>query len=654
DKMTGLIEGDHIYQYRAWDKAGNMSERSERIRLDRTLPTFGNITYSVAPVTKYTNGDYILDTTGGVAGYHEIKVFGEIPTISIAVQDKPGEGVNVSSGLWKLTYKKTTLNRDGEPDGGSQTVTVNLLGQGEDGTVKITLPENWRGTITDMTLFDQAGNTVSVGDIGEVLVDTTPPVVRDTSNGKIYLGDDKANNTSGDNNYREPLEEDKWYTTDYLSEKNITRIWASITDNFNISSYRWLINGKEIKKTSYSSGTAQYAVYIPDLATYTGVNTVTLEVTDKAGHVTTESATIKIKGPEGSKVAEQTPAAVCDYPADAIAHLAPDTQYALTVDGTTYNVTTDGQGMIPFELPISGGSTKDICGKTVSIVKKGDGTNTEDSAAQSLTINERPDQLEDGKATVIPELLQDADDAQINMTIDSGNSYTWEYSTDDGKNWKEVPENGTITNLPKGDILLRAKAKANTSDSANNGYPHGKQSTQNIKPGTGTITVQYDWNRGGGSTDFYTTKDGYGYKRTLDKPSEPSRSGYEFMGWYRLPSDYQPGGSTDKAWRFDGTDNAQIVGELLGTDRTEYEKHYDTANKVYKVTLYAGWRENVAPTLTPVLKDGSNNTLTDTSKWYPDLSINLTYSDNVGVTKLYGKKDSGSYTELTGNGIGNG
>ena len=647
-KMTGLIEGDHIYQYRAWDKAGNMSERSERIRLDRTLPTFGNITYSTEPVIKYTNGSYISDTA--YSSYHKIKIFGEVPTISIPVQDKPGEGVNVSSGLWKLTYTKTTLTvAAGEQDGEPETVTVDLIGQGEDGMVEITLPENWRGTITGMTLYDQAGNTVSVGDIGEVLVDTKPPTIRETSNGKIYLGNDKLNTA---NDYREPLE-DKWYTTDYLSEKNITRIWGSITDNFNVSSYRWLVNGKEIKKSVYPSGTGINAVYINNLADYTGVNTVMLEVTDKAGHVTTESATIKIKGPEGSKVAEQTPAAVCDYPADAIAQLAPNTQYALTVEGTTYNVTTDGQGMIPFELPISGGSTKDICGKTVSIVKKGDGTNTEDSAAQSLTINARPNATAVNSAEVKAELLKDADDAQISLTL-SG-TQTWEYQVPNSGTWTTAPAGAdgkvTITNLPKGEIKLRVKAQANSADNTNDGWPHGETGARNIDSNAGKIMVQYDLN---GGTSGPTDQTGYGYKSTLKKPSNPSRAGYEFMGWYQSTSDYQPGGSTDKAWRFAGTENAQIVGELLGTDRTEYEKHYDTASKTYSVTLYAGWRENVAPTLTPVLKDGSNNTLTDTSKWYPDLSINLTYSDNVGVTKLYGKKDSGAYTELSGNGIGNG
>lgn len=680
-KMTGLIEGDHIYQYRAWDKAGNMSESSQRVRLDETKPTaVGDITYSAEPIVLYTKGWSVSSTEQ--QDYHPIRIFDKATTISIPVQDKPNTGVNVSSGLWKLTYMQTTLNANGTENTDSErtgTQTVDLTTQGTDGVAKITLPEDWRGTITDIKLYDKAGNYKELDDIGDVLVDAEPPkITHYTSHlDDFFLSDE--------NYYSECHEsvKDGWYTTDELNQKGLSRLWAGMQDNKGVAHWRWLMNGKEIN-SGPSSGWGGFGRYTSwtirdESGSYIcpGVNTFTLEFTDYAGHVTSESVILKISGDPSNPVAEQTPAAACDYPADEIAQLAPNARYAITSGGKTYTVTTDAQGRIPFVLPASktGDAEVDLCGQnstpnTISIVKKGvtEGSveRSRDSAKQELKINARPAAPNVTNSDIIPELLADADDAQININI-RDDSYTWEYragSAGDSGNWKDAPaasgDKSTITNLPKGDIFIRAKAKANTSASANDGNPYGKTQTVTIQPGTGTITANFDLNAGGDSTASFTTGKGaqqqteLHYKGTLTEPNDPTRDGYEFMGWYQSENAYQPGGSRDAAWRFD----TQTVGEILGTDRSAYEGSYNSTTQTYDVTLYAGWRENIAPTVKPTLKTtaggGGSSTVTDTDKFYTDLSIDLSYSDNVGITKLYVKKDSGTYTELKGTGIGNG
>lgn len=97
----------------------------------------------------------------------------------------------------------------------------------------------------------------------------------------------------------------------------------------------------------------------------------------------------------------------------------------------------------------------------------------------------------------------------------------------------------------------------------------------------------------------------------------PSQEGYEFCGWY------------DNAG-YTGTPYTKIGAEEYG-DKTCYGYFKD----VQKPELAASVESNVSP---------------NTKGWYntDQIRIALSYSDNKGVTGLYGKVDDGGYEEIPG------
>ena len=97
----------------------------------------------------------------------------------------------------------------------------------------------------------------------------------------------------------------------------------------------------------------------------------------------------------------------------------------------------------------------------------------------------------------------------------------------------------------------------------------------------------------------------------------PSQEGYEFCGWY------------DNAG-YTGTPYTKIGAEEYG-DKTCYGYFKD----VQKPELAASVKSNVSP---------------NTKGWYntDQIRIALSYSDNKGVTGLYGKVDDGEYEEING------
>ncbi len=639
-----FLQGINTYRYKAVDAAGHESEIKEgTLRFDSGKPTVGSITISPEPTPIWVSDDYYQHVyTTQKDGTTPVKVFKEPPTITIPVAD------NVS-GLWKLTYKKTSMNWK-RAIIKEETLEVDLRGQGKSATVPITLEPNWRGTLTEIQCYDLAGNILAIDDIGEIIVDTTPPIVRYF----YYSRYDSSANLS--------IEEDKYY-----DKNEVKSVWAmvgdigmsNVTDTIGsgVRSYEYTINGvKTGFKTDWDRGIETGVVGTSQVAgnsnpnaqreRFAGVCTVTIRITDYAGNVTTQSQIIKFAGKE------DTPGAGCNYPQDTLTGLSPNTAYVLTVpsgSNTTYTFTTDAQGEIPFILPkdITGGTDVDLCGQIIGIVKKGNGNETQDSDAQTLTIAARPPAYTN-HINIEAELLKDADDAQISITINADGK-TWEYKTPDGE-WTDVPTDGTIKNLPKGSILLRAKAKAQTTTTPDDGYPHGIDSTHQISEGAGTITVAYDLNYSGAPTQGKPAdQSGLTYKSKLTEPAAPTREGYTLVGWYHKGYGWQDDSSkpADTAWHFtdEGNVQANIVGDILGTDRAKYEA-YSTKDSsgVYHVTLYADWRDNSAPALTAALTDSKDNT-----KWHNALTVDLTYSDNVGVTKLYAKQDSGAYSELTVN-----
>ena len=92
------------------------------------------------------------------------------------------------------------------------------------------------------------------------------------------------------------------------------------------------------------------------------------------------------------------------------------------------------------------------------------------------------------------------------------------------------------------------------------------------------------------------------------------KEGYVLDGWYR-------DNTFTRVWHFTGEANEDPLTE--------------------DVTLYAKWRDVAKPELEAVPADHK-----DAGKWYRELAIQLTYSDNEGVTGLSVQKDGGAYTEL--------
>ena len=153
-----------------------------------------------------------------------------------------------------------------------------------------------------------------------------------------------------------------------------------------------------------------------------------------------ESRSITLTAFTGTK--ENTPSAVVDYIAEKLTGLTPDSRYA--VNGS--DIAANQAGEIAVE--------EGWLGTTVSLVKKGNGTTTNDSDAQSIVLAARP-----GAPVVAGhnESMQGKNDGKI-----TGTTAEMEYSTDNGGTWNSCTATET-TGLAPGTYLMRKKAVANTS-----------------------------------------------------------------------------------------------------------------------------------------------------------------------------------------------
>ena len=154
---------------------------------------------------------------------------------------------------------------------------------------------------------------------------------------------------------------------------------------------------------------AEVTFTIPASEIPTGITEIKITAKDNAGNETAKSITIKVKGPE------KQPAAEIDYREEELTGLVPNGVYS--IDGTEY--TADQQGHIPI---IEG-----WFGNTVSIIKKGNGSETTDSPAQSLPIPARP------AAPDAPELSV-RDDKSITLKTITGAQYRL---ADGTGNWQD-------------------------------------------------------------------------------------------------------------------------------------------------------------------------------------------------------------------------
>ncbi len=134
--------------------------------------------------------------------------------------------------------------------------------------------------------------------------------------------------------------------------------------------------------------------------------------------------------------AETTPTAVVDYAAEKLTGLAANKSYA--VNGT--NFTADTSGKI--------GIANAWFGAAISLVKKGDGVTTNDSAVQSLSLTARP---------AAPACAVTQPSASSATGSISGIKASMEYSADAGANWSDGNDQN-VTGLAPGTVLIRVKA----------------------------------------------------------------------------------------------------------------------------------------------------------------------------------------------------
>lgn len=131
-----------------------------------------------------------------------------------------------------------------------------------------------------------------------------------------------------------------------------------------------------------------------------------------------------------------TPNATVDYENEKLTCLTSDAAYTVN----SANVTADGDGKIAIQNA--------WFGTTISLVKKGNGTSTIDSAAQSITLAARP-------AAPACTALQPS--ASVATGTVSGITTAMQYSTNGGTSWTDGA-GADVTGLNPGTVLVRVKA----------------------------------------------------------------------------------------------------------------------------------------------------------------------------------------------------
>ena len=386
-----VTDGEHTYRFKAKDAAGNESEESDlfTVKLDKSKPKIGELTYE----NKSKNFlDWIIGKKSMI--------------IHVPVTD-------TGSGVDKISYTQTPKNADGTLDSGSaKTETAEI----KDGEAKIAFDKDFRGIIT-ITCTDKAGNaadsvTIGTEGAGGVIVEDTPPTI--TTNAKTGYYDTPT----------------AIQVTVKDDPKNaISAGIASIT-------YKAGENGTKQTVTVGTNALQTESTFtIPASEIPTGITEITVTATDNAGNEAAKTFTIKVKGPE------KTPAAEIGYREEKLTGLTAGGKYI--IDGTEY--TADADGCIPLK--------EGWFGTTLSIIRKGNGSETTDSPAQSLSIPARP-------AKPAPAGVDVTAPGGTGKLTDLTVGTAYEVSTDGGRTWVShtADGNGQITGLAPGTYTVRVKA----------------------------------------------------------------------------------------------------------------------------------------------------------------------------------------------------
>ena len=389
---TPVPEGEHTYRFKAKDAAGNVSEESVVFTVKLDR------TKPVIGTPTYEN-EVHLNLWHWIIGKKSM-------IIHVPVTD-------TGSGVTEISCTLTPKDADGNLDGSKAAEKKAAV---KDGEAKITFDKDFRGTIT-INCTDAAGNkadSVTVGaDAGGVIVEDTAPEI--TTDAKTDY-------------YDTPTEI-------HVTVKDDTQ--NAITAGIAAVKYKVEDGTEQSVTVNTSALQAQVTFTIPASEISTGVTQITVTATDNAGNEATKRFTVKVRGPE------KQPAAKIDYREEKLTKLVPGEKY--TVDGTEY--TADGEGRIPIK--------EDWFNSTVDIVKKGTGSETTDSPAQSLPIPARPE-----KPAPTGVDVNTAGGAGKLTGLTAG--VTYEVSTDGGKTWvgQTADGSGEITGLAPGSYTVRVKAGA--------------------------------------------------------------------------------------------------------------------------------------------------------------------------------------------------
>ena len=403
-EFTETVTGDHTYYFMAKDAAGNTSEDSEgfRVLLDNANPVIGELTYE----------NETKDFLDWIIGKKSL-------IIKVPVTDE-------GSGVEQISFCLTPV--DGVT-GGGQSGTADV----KKGEAAITFAEDFKGTIT-ITCTDAVGNTadsVTIGmSGGGVIVEDTAPQI-------TVLADRSEPDTEATQTNGTALSSGYYVSAPALLVTVKDHMENAVTAGIESITYRVGDDTKKSVSVATNALQEQVAFTIPASEIPSGATTIQITAMDNAGNETSKFITVKVRG------VEKTPAATIDYPAEMLKNLEPGAKYQ--INETIYPA--DKEGCIPID--------ESWFDTTVSIVKKGIGSDTSDSSAQSLAIPARP---QTPMPTGVDVSMSGGTGKLSGLTAGT----VYEISTDGGKTWETKTEtangSGEITGLAPGSYTVRVKA----------------------------------------------------------------------------------------------------------------------------------------------------------------------------------------------------
>ncbi len=504
--FTALQQGDHTYTFRAEDAAGLSATTDEvRVKLDTVQPDLGAVSYNEGYVNLW---NWIIRKDSLL--------------VNIPVTEE-------ESGLEKVVYTLTPGSMGNqEPVTKEAKIEKTKTDAGTIYTAVITIDPDYKGVIGDIQAVDAAGNVSETKDVYAngigVIVEEEKPVITVTAD-RLPTQDQAGTKPEG-----EALSEAYYQTAPEL----LIRVQDGSIAASGIKEVKWRIGSGSENTENGGFADALKTEYGFQIALngYSGTAQVTILAADNAGNSETKTVTIKIRGKE------QKPNAKPDYPTEKLTGLLPNADYVIQMqDGMELSTKADAQGQIVIE--------DGWFGTEISVIKKGDGVNTEDSNPQTLVLAARPDAPSLGK---MDETIKGKKDGQV-----TGVTSAMEYSTDSGRTWTKA--DGTLSDTAPGEVWVRVAVTA--------AAPYGKTAKVTIGEGR-TLTVTF--NSQGGSEVAPVT--GLSWKEAVTRPADPTKEGDNtFVGWYKESAG-------NNKWHFASEQGA----DLLTGDVTLFAKWLPRAN----------------------------------------------------------------------------